>query len=108
MDARFVDHEKKRVLAVEMSCTWTDNSGKIEEEKTTKYGPFRWELKQKFPEYDILQYNIIIGVLGGWSSEVDEVMRELFGPREGEILLRMQKAVISHTLNITRTLKVMS
>ena len=34
------------------------------------YGPLRWELKQQFPGYDIRQYNIIINVLGGWSTEV--------------------------------------
>ena len=56
----------------------------------------------------IRQYNIIIDVVGGWSTEVDEAMRKLFGARGEEILLRMQRAVISHTLNIARTLKVMS
>ena len=106
--ARFIDHEKKKVLAVEMSCPWTENREKKQEEKIIKYGPLRWELKQQFPGHDIRQYNIIIDFLGGWSTEVDEAMKELFGAREGEILLRMQRAVISHTLNIARTLKVMS
>ena len=89
MDARFIDHDKKRVLVVEMSCPWTENRGKKQEEKITKYGPLHWELKQQLPGYDIRQYNIIIDVLGGWSNEVDEAMRELFGARGGEILLRM-------------------
>ena len=70
--------------------------------------PLRWDVKQQFPGYDIRQNNIIIDVLGGWSTEVDEVMRELFGDRGGEIIFRMQRAVTSHTLNIARTLKVMS
>ena len=108
VDVRFIDHEKKKVLAVEKSCPWTQNREKKQEEKTIKYGSLRWELKQQFPGYDIRQYNIIIDVLGGWSTDVDEAMRELFGARGGEILLRMQRAVISHTLNITRTLEVMS
>ena len=99
VDARFIDYEKKKVLAVEMSCPWTENREKKKEEKTIKYGPLRWELKQQFPGYDIRQYNIIIDVLGGWSTEVDETMRELFWARGVEILLRMQRAVISHTLN---------
>jgi len=60
-----------------------------------------------FPGYNIRQYNIIIDVQGEWSREVDEAMKELFAARGGEILLRMQRAVISHTLNINRTLKVM-
>ena len=107
VDARFIDHEKK-VLAAEMSCPWTENREKKQEEKTIKYGPLHWELKQQFPGYDIRHYNIIIDVLGGWSTEVDEAVRELFGARGGEILLRMQRAIIPHTLNIARTLKVMS
>ena len=76
--------------------------------ETIKYSPLRWELKQQFPGYDIRQYNIIIDVLRGWSTEVDEAMRDLFGARGGEILLQMQRTVISHTLNIARILKVMS
>ena len=108
MGARFIDHEKKKVLGVEMSCPWTENREKKQEEKTTKCGPLRWELKHQFPGYEIRQYNIIIDVLGGWSREVDEALTELFGARGGEILLWMHRAIISHTLNITRTLKVMS
>ena len=70
VDARFIDHEKKKVLAVEMSCPWTENREKKQEEKTIKYGPLRWELKQQFPGYDIRQYNIIIDVLGGYEGTV--------------------------------------
>ena len=87
VDAKFIDHEKKRVLAVEMSCPWTGNREKKQKEKTTKYGPLRWELKQLFPGYDIWDCNVIIDVLRGWSREVDEAKRELFGARGGEILL---------------------
>lgn len=58
--------------------------------------PPSWELKQQFPGYDIWQYNIFIDVLGGWYIEVDEVMRELFRARGGEILLRMQKRHLAH------------
>ena len=96
VDARFIDHEEKRVLAVEMSCPWTEDREKKQEEKTTKYAPLRWELKQQFPGYDIRQYNIIIDALGGWSTEVDEAMRELFGARGGEILLRIHLAHPEH------------
>ena len=46
VDTRFIDHEKKRTLAVEMSCPWTENREKKQKEKTNKYGPLRWELKQ--------------------------------------------------------------
>ena len=55
VDARFIDQEKKIVLVVEMSCSWTENREKKQEEKTTKYGPLCWELKQQFPGYDFRQ-----------------------------------------------------
>ena len=53
------------------------------EEKTIKYGPLPWDLKRQFQGYDIRQYNIIIDVLQESSTEVDEVMRELWGLKEG-------------------------
>ena len=62
VEASLVDHEMKKVLAVEMSCPWTDNREKKHEEKTTKYGPLRWELEQQLSGYHIRQYNIIIDV----------------------------------------------
>ena len=82
VDARFIDHEKKRVLAVEMSCPWTENRKETRREDH-QVCPLRWELKQQFPGYDIRQYKIIIDVLGGWSRGVDEAMTELFGARGG-------------------------
>ena len=94
VDARFIDHEKKRVLVVEMSCPWKENREKKQKEKTTKYGPLRWELEQLFPGYDIWDYNIIIDVLRGWYRDVDEAMRELFVARGGEILLGCLKPFI--------------
>ena len=71
VDARIVDHVKKKVLLIEMSCPLIDNRGKKDEEKTAKYGPLRWELKQRYPEYKIKQTNAIMDVLGGWGEEVE-------------------------------------
>ena len=36
-----------------------------------KYAPLRWELKQNYPGYDISQYNIIVDILGGWSTDME-------------------------------------
>ena len=46
-----------------------------------------------------------IVVLGGWSKELEKSMKELVGVKGGKILRRMQKAVLSHSLNIARSLK---
>jgi len=38
IDARIVDKEQKRVLAIEISCLWLDNREVEELQKTQKYG----------------------------------------------------------------------
>ena len=52
------------------------------------------------------QRNIIIDVLGGWSCELDAVLHKLLGPKSRDVLKRMQKSIISSTLNIARTFKI--
>ncbi|PFX12435.1 hypothetical protein AWC38_SpisGene23608 [Stylophora pistillata] len=106
VDARIVNHMCKRVVTLEMSCPWVNNRTRKDEEKTLKYGPLRWELRQQFPGYEVKQYNIIMDALGGWSRELDVMMRELVGGRSTDVLRKMQRAVLSGTLNIARTFKV--
>ena len=65
IDASIVEKEQKRVLAIDMSCPWLDNRKVKEMEKTQKYGPLMWELRERNPGYQVEQYNIIIDVLGG-------------------------------------------
>ena len=65
-------------------------------------------MAQQYPGYTIKQRNIIIDVLGGWSRDEDVSMRELFGGLGEGILRRMQKAVLSNTLNISRTFKIIT
>ena len=100
--ARVVDKQKK-VLLLEMSCQWMANRKQKEEEKTSKYAPLRWKIRQQYPHYKIAQYNIIIDMLGGVSRKTLDSIKELEGVRADKILLDMQKAVISSTLNIARS-----
>ena len=44
-----------------------------------KCAPLRWELEQKYSGYEISQYNIIVDVLGGWSTDVEVAVKELVG-----------------------------
>ena len=110
VDARIVDHKEKRVLLVEMSCPWVDNRVKKEAEKakkTKKYGPLRWELSRRYRGYRIVQLNVIIDVQGGRSQDLVAEMKKIFGLHSLDILKRMQKAVLSGSLNnIVRMFKV--
>ena len=107
VDARIVDHANKKVLTLEMSCPWISNREKKSEEKTMKYGPLRWELKQQYRGYEVIQHNIIMDVLGGWSRETETSIQSLVGRKANQVLEAMQKAVLSSSLNIARTFKVM-
>ena len=52
------------------------------------------------------QYNIIMDVLGGWCRDLEAELKEFVGSKSKGVLHNMQKAVISGTLNISRTFKV--
>ena len=54
------------------------------------------------------QYNIIMDVLGGWSKETEISVRSLVGRKTAQVFERMKKAVLSATLNIGRTFKVVT
>ena len=95
-------YQTKRITTLEMSCPWTTNRTK----KTLKYGPLRWELKQQYQGYEVRQCNIIMNVLGGWSRDLDVTMQELVGSRSKKVLQNTQKAVLSGSLNISRTFKI--
>ena len=82
------------------------NLQKKTSEKTMKYAPHRWELEQKYPGYEISQYNITVDVLGGWSTDVEVAVKELVGRRHRDVLNKIQRACLSVTLNIARTFKV--
>ena len=69
-----------------------------------KYGPLRWELKEQYKGYEVHQYNIIMDVLGGWSEDTEISVRSLVGRKTTQV----QKAVLSATLNIARTFKVVT
>ena len=75
--ARIINDESKRVITLEMSCPWVTNRERKEEEKTTKYGPHRWELEQKYQGYEVKQYNIIMNVLGGWCRDLEVKQKEV-------------------------------
>ena len=105
VDTKIVDHQAKTVTTLEMSCPWIQNEEKKDEE-VLKYGPLRWERKLQFKEYRITQYSIIIYVLGGWSSSMEGSLSQFLGNRCKEALKRMQRPIISSSLNFARTFKV--
>ena len=85
-----------------MSCPWLENRESKDFEKTTKYSQLRLELTNRYPEYKVNQYNIIMDVLGGCSKEVEKNIKELVGDKCESIMRQMQKAILSSSLHIAR------
>ena len=76
--------------------------------KPHKYAPLRWEIKKQYLGYKITQINIIMDVLGGFSKGLSSSVREIIrAKRSRDVLGRMQKSVLSSSLNIARTFKVL-
>ena len=65
------------------------------------------KLKQQYPGYEVKQFSNIIDVLGGWSVDVEETMKDLVGQRSRSVLRRIQKVILSHSLNTARAFKVL-
>ena len=61
-----------------------------------------------FQSSQVKQYNIITDVLGGYSADVSHAVKELVGEKSATILKRMRRYVISHTLNIANSFKILA
>ena len=106
IDVTVVGKVKKEVLLIEMMCPWVENREKKSAEKTSKHGPLRWELQVCYPGCCVKQYNIVIDVLGGYSRDVSQALRDLVGEASSKVARRMQKSVITSTLHIARYVKI--
>ena len=89
-----------------MSCPWAEKREVKENEKTTKYSQLRQELVNRYPGYQVIQYNTIIDVFGGYSREVEHNIKELVGDNIKTTSLQMQKSVHSSVLHISRHFKL--
>ena len=70
------------------------------------HGQLRLELTNRYPEYKVNQYNIIMDVLEGCSKEVEKNIKELVGDKCESIMRQMQKAILSSSLHIARMFKL--
>ena len=63
-------------------------------------------MTNRYPEYKVNQYNIIMDVLGGCSKGVEKNVKELVGDKCESIMRQMQKAILSSSLYIARMFKL--
>ena len=96
IDGRIVNKARKTVTLLEMSCPWVDNRDHKDEEKTMKYAPLRLELKRQHPGFNIVQYNIIVDVLGGYSKDLKKSRQGACWIRKEYCSVRQNAEVCSH------------
>ena len=89
-----------------MNRPWLENIESKDFEKTTKYSQLRLELTNRYPEYKVNQYNIIMDVLAGCSKEVEQNIKELVGDKGESIMRQIQKAILSSSLHIATMFKL--
>ena len=65
-----------------------------------QYSQLRLELTNRYPQYKVNQYNIIINVLGGYAKDVEQNIKELVGDKCESVMRQMQKATLSSLLHI--------
>ena len=107
IDATIVDKENKKVSVIEMRCPWVQSREEKDAEKTTMYTPLRREHEQRYPEYRVTQFNIIVDVLGGYPRDVRKAVKEIVGEKSDTIALQIQKSVITSSLNVARRFKLL-
>ena len=56
-----------------MSCPWLENRESKDFEKTTKYSQLRLQLTNRYPEYKVNQYNIMMDVLGAVRKRLSKI-----------------------------------
>ena len=93
-----------------MWLKWAVHGWKIEGLKISRrqrsHSLLRLELTNRYPEYKVNQYNIIMDVLGGCSKEVEQNIKEFAGDKCESIMRQMQQAILSSSLRIARMFKL--
>ena len=98
IDATVIDKTNEQVRVIEMSCPQLENRESKDFQKTTKYSPLRLDLTNRYPEYKVNQYNIIM--------EVEKYIKERVGDKSESIMSQMQKAILSSSFHIARMFKL--
>ena len=97
-DMLVINHKKRKIRVIEMSCPWDKNIKKKYEEKDEKYQTIRQELRKRYEGYELKQANIIVGALGTITTLRKEL--EKISKRAVNLVLEIQKVVITHSISI--------
>ena len=100
-------HEK-RIYIIEITISWINNREGRYEEKDGKYVDIIRNIKRLEPEYQVEQITLVMDSLGGYSKCLKENISKVFKDTRmvSKIIHKMQKAVLSESVNISRCFKL--
>ena len=94
-------HYQKLAMTIEISCKWVTNREKKKEEKNHEIQTALLGIKA-----NVRRISSETIYREGWCQDSQVELKELVGSKSKGVLHNLQKAVISGTLNISRTFKV--
>ena len=91
-----------------MTCPWLDVRNEKYEYKKQKYNDIMNNIRRHEVGYTVDQITLVIDSLGGYSANLSENISKVFvnKRRLNSIILRMQKTVLSWSVQIARRLKL--
>ena len=102
-DLQVINKREEKIDVVEMACPNWCNRAETDERKTRKYTTVREELKERHPEYEVRQTNIVIDILGGFDRGLmDELNNIISKVAAKQALEAMQKTILLHAIQARR------
>ena len=98
----------KRIYIIEITIPWIDNREVRYIEKIEKYKDVIRNIKRLDPDNQVDQITLVMDSLGGYSKSLKDNIGKIFKDTNmvSKIIRKMQKAVLSESVNISRRFKL--
>ena len=107
-DGKLKLKNEKRIYIIEITISWIDNREERYVEKCGKYEDVKRNIKRVEPDHQVDQITLVMDSLGGYSKSLNENIGKIFENKTmvQKIIQKMQKAVLSESVNISRRFKL--
>ena len=107
-DGKITLKEEKKIFIIEITISWIDNREIRYEEKVEKYAAIRRNIIRDEPGYTVDQITLVMDSLGGYSKNLSDNIGKVFKEVKTikRIIHKMQKAVLTESVSISRCFKL--
>jgi hypothetical protein len=97
-DMTLINHKKKQIILIEMSCPWDKNINNKTQEKKDKYQELRQQLREQYEGYIISQSNIIVGTFATITTIEEEIKK--ISKKATKLISQIQRVVLINSVSI--------